>query len=192
MRSAYPWFLLLAVAACSSDPDSSENMNTGGPQMQPSEDLEVGPITDEDDIEGILLAHNAAREELELEPLEWSVSLANVAAAWADTCTDADADLVIDHNEDLEQLQLGENIWAGTRPREGERAVEVWVDEVNDYNYEDNTCLVGADCGHYTQIVWRDTRQVGCARAECDRLAYPNVLICNYDPPGNIGDEKPY
>jgi hypothetical protein len=38
------------------------------------------------------------------------------------------------------------------------------------------------DVGHYTQVVWRDTREVGCAIA---RGAKDDFLVCRYWPAGN-------
>ena len=49
-----------------------------------------------------------------------------------------------------------------------------------------------AATGHYTQIVWRDTLQVGCARGNCPNITFGNTIVCNYGPGGNIGDDPPY
>ena len=40
-----------------------------------------------------------------------------------------------------------------------------------------------ADVGHYTQIVWRTTREVGCAKAEGRQFDF---LVCRYYPAGNV------
>jgi PadR family transcriptional regulator len=44
-------------------------------------------------------------------------------------------------------------------------------------------------CGHYTQIVWSNTREVGCGVA---RDSNREVWVCNYNPPGNWIGERPY
>ena len=41
----------------------------------------------------------------------------------------------------------------------------------------------GADVGHYTQIVWRKTTEVGGAIATGGGN---DVLVCRYSQPGNI------
>lgn len=49
--------------------------------------------------------------------------------------------------------------------------------------------------GHFSQIVWRNTEQVGCATVQCDSLQNaggsirPFFTVCNYAPPGNFGGQ---
>ncbi|MDQ6865031.1 MAG: hypothetical protein M3044_14550 [Thermoproteota archaeon] len=38
-------------------------------------------------------------------------------------------------------------------------------------------------------MVWKNTREVGCAMANSDRLA---ILVCRYSPPGNIRGQTPF
>lgn len=47
---------------------------------------------------------------------------------------------------------VGENLWVAFPPSHFTvaKAVQKWVDEVNDYNYKDNHCT--KICGHYTQV----------------------------------------
>ena len=40
-----------------------------------------------------------------------------------------------------------------------------------------------ADVAHYTQMIWRDTREVGCA---LHQGRANDILICRYGPPGNV------
>lgn len=47
-------------------------------------------------------------------------------------------------------------------------------------------------CGHYTQLVWANTRFVGCARWHCSGLRYPSSIVCDYGPGGNINGQRPY
>jgi pathogenesis-related protein 1 len=44
-------------------------------------------------------------------------------------------------------------------------------------------------CGHYTQIVWRDTTSVGCAAQSCPQ---GEIWVCDYSPPGNYVGQHPY
>ena len=47
----------------------------------------------------------------------------------------------------------------------------------------------GLDVGHYTQVVWRNTRQVGCAVA---RGRENDFLVCRYFPAGNWRNKPVY
>jgi pathogenesis-related protein 1 len=67
--------------------------------------------------------------------------------------------------------------------------VNLWVGEGRSYNRAANRCAPGAVCGHYTQVVWRSTRRLGCAVAHC---ADSEIWVCNYDPPGNYVGHRPY
>ena len=72
-----------------------------------------------------------------------------------------------------------------------------WVGEAADYDYAANTCTPMKMCGHYTQVVWRSTTQVGCGIATCNQNrpfagSGPwQVVVCDYSPAGNNGN-RPY
>ena len=68
--------------------------------------------------------------------------------------------------------------------------IETWASEEDFYDYKTNTCMEDADCGHYTQIVWRETQAVGCAFAICEDKS--QIWACNYSPQGNYLGEWPY
>jgi len=69
-------------------------------------------------------------------------------------------------------------------------AVQMWVDEENDYDFTTNTCAPGKECGHYTQVIWGDSVRLGCARVVCNTGG--TFIICNYNPPGNIMGQTPF
>ncbi|XBI08118.1 hypothetical protein VPH35_135902 [Triticum aestivum] len=87
----------------------------------------------------------------------------------------------------------GENIFWGSAGADWKAAdaVNAWVGEKKDYDYGSNTCAAGKVCGHYTQVVWRASTSIGCARVVCNNNL--GVFItCNYEPRGNIIGQKPY
>ena len=144
----------------------------------------------------LVATHNRWRAQVGVPPLRWSDVLARGAQAWADELRKNNCAMV-----HANQSQYGENVfWASaTRWSDGSREVQdisakLVVDdlasELLDYNYETNSCAPGKMCGHYTQIVWRDTEEVGCAKAICDDKS--QVWVCRYSPHGNIVGEKPY
>jgi pathogenesis-related protein 1 len=130
----------------------------------------------------ILAAHNAVRARLRLDPLAWSDRLAARAQDWADTL------LARRQFEHRPNSPYGQNLFAidGARASAAQ-VVDRWAAESRDYDYASNHCR--GVCGHYTQIVWRDTKRVGCAVA---RGGGREVWVCDYDPPGNWQGQRPY
>lgn len=149
---------------------------------------------------GITSAHNQVRAQVNtsggaLPALTWDDSLAATAAAWAHQCKDTDGDGLIDHNaarSNGHPYYVGENIFASSGTATAGGAVTAWANEGPHYHYDTNTCDTNAVCGHYTQLVWRATLQVGCAIASCPQLTYSSVVVCDYGPGGNIANQKPY
>jgi uncharacterized protein YkwD len=130
----------------------------------------------------MLDAHNAVRAQLKLPPLMWSDRLAERAQDWANTLL---ARKQFSHRPNS---PYGENLFEITgAPATSAQVVTAWANEVRDYDYQSNTCR--GVCGHYTQIVWRNTKEVGCAVA---RGGGREVWVCNYSPPGNFIGERPY
>lgn len=148
-------------------------------------------------VAGITAAHNRVRARVGVPPLQWNSQLAEVARRWANACVDRDAPRgMLDHSSGRSELfpgPLGENLHATTGPVPNpSEAVADWAAEVKDYDHARNTCRDGAMCGHYTQVVWRTTREVGCAVGSCPRLRFRGTLVCNYWPAGNWVGERPY
>ncbi len=148
-------------------------------------------------VAGITAAHNRVRARVGVPPLQWNPGLAEVARRWANACVDREAPRgMIDHSpgrSDLFPGPLGENLHATTAPAPNPvEAVDDWAAEAKDYDHERNTCRGGALCGHYTQVVWRTTREVGCAVVLCPRLRFRGTLVCNYWPAGNWEGQRPY
>jgi uncharacterized protein YkwD len=130
----------------------------------------------------MLTAHNAIRAPLKLRPLTWSDKLAERARDWAETL------LARDKFVHRPNSEYGENLFTMTGGGASvEQVVQAWASESRDYDYRSNQCR--KKCGHYTQIVWRQTRKVGCAVA---RNPHREVWVCNYEPPGNYVGQRPY
>ena len=138
---------------------------------------------------GIVAAHNVWRKKVNVPNLKWSDKLAGVAHNWANKLkrNGTNGECAFEHSTN----EYGENLyWTSGTVTDVKRVVNAWGNEIEDYNYAKNTCAADKMCGHYTQIVWKDTKEVGCGKASCK--AGGEVWVCNYDPPGNYKGEKPY
>lgn len=161
--------LFFTLFSCSSDDDSQQEESPEG-------------LSDEV-IAELLANHNTYRSDVGISDLTWSDELEESAQAWADQLGE---NCQFGHSGG----EFGENIWFGTAGAfEPSEVVNAWGSEIADYNYEDNTCTEGKDCGHYTQIVWANTTEVGCGTVTCNGL---DIWVCQYNPPGNFIGEKPY
>jgi pathogenesis-related protein 1 len=135
-------------------------------------------------VEQMLEAHNQWRKRSNVPALTWSPQLASYAQEWANKL------LKENRFEHRRNSPYGENLAAAQGQQlSPERVVNMWGEEVKDYNYANNSCKPGAMCGHYTQVVWKSSTQVGCAVA---RASGKEVWVCNYNPPGNVVGRKPY
>jgi pathogenesis-related protein 1 len=160
------------------------------------------PLSGNGPLEDFVPAHNTVRSRHRLPPLKWSPQLANYAQQWADQLRKRN-NCRMKHRPHTGRFaqQYGENLlWVGpTRWSDGrvelyrmspEMITDVWADERRDYRYRSNSCKRGKICGHYTQVVWRDTQEIGCAKAVCRDQS--QLWVCNYNPPGNYRGKKPY
>ena len=130
-------------------------------------------------VDEILNAHNFFRSEVGVPPLSWSNNLAAGAQQWADNLAARNG---FEHSN-----VGGENIWYGTV------GAYTFTDMVNTWGAEKahfrngifpDVSIDGQVVGHYSQMVWRKTTQVGCGGAAGSDGFYR--LVCRYSPPGNF------
>jgi len=139
----------------------------------------------------LLAAQNAERAAMGVQPLAWNDQLAKDARIWADELASSGR---FEHSPDEFGKELqGENLWAGTpRAYSPEEMVHLWVAEKKDYRpgvFPNNSRSGDVEnVGHYTQVIWRETRQVGCATAVG---ANEEFLVCRYSEAGNIYGQRP-
>ncbi|GMH10113.1 hypothetical protein Nepgr_011954 [Nepenthes gracilis] len=131
-----------------------------------------------------LATHNKIRAQYGEPPLTWSRKLARYARRYgakiAVNCT------MVHSGGPLRR----EPFWALRDRWTASMIVESWASEGEFYD-KTKGCSLGLDeCGHFTQIVWRGTKQVGCRRIQCQTKGI--IGICVYDPPGNYDDESPF
>jgi pathogenesis-related protein 1 len=141
----------------------------------------------------MVAAHNDVRASVGGGPMTWNSALAATAQAWAAACVDNEEPIgLIDHNpnrSDGHPYYVGENISGSGGAITGPGAVALWASEAADYDYQSNSC--GAVCGHYSQVVWEASVEVGCGVAVCP-LEFGTSVVCNYGPGGNVDGQRPY
>lgn len=137
----------------------------------------------------MLAAHNEARMAIGVPAIKWNNALADQARHWAARLA---SDQVIAHSGS--EVRQGENIWVGTAGAYDYNAmVRDWTDEAKYFRagfFPDiSTTGNWEDVGHYSQMIWRDIRQVGCGTATRNGWDF---LVCRYDIQGNVAGKMPY
>ena len=152
----------------------------------------AAPAQDRGTFERRLLdAHNAARADIGVAPLAWSARLEGEARAWARHLA-REGRMV---HADIETRRgAGENLWMGsTGWFSPEVMVGGFVDERRHYRHGTfpDVSRTGnwRDVGHYTQVIWAETTEVGCAIAQGAREEF---LVCRYWPAGNYYGQRAY
>lgn len=143
-----------------------------------------------DIVQRLLASHNQERAALGLEPLRWNAQLARTADTWATHLARTGR---FEHAPAGPRDRFGENIWGGTPGRFApEQMVGLWLDEKRYFKPgvfpANSTSGDASDVGHYTQVIWRETTEVGCALA---RGTSEDILVCRYAEPGNVRGQSP-
>ena len=143
------------------------------------------PLTQQQ-ISEIVQHHNDLRRRegaADMELMVWNTSLASLAATWAATC-----------RRDHPSGDYGQNIMRAPENKINVTSlVNHWYNEKPNYKGVELECVPGEKCLHYTQVVWANSRSIGCALHRCS--PHSN-LVCNYWPTGNTKsyekDDKRY
>ncbi|ODQ77958.1 hypothetical protein BABINDRAFT_40353, partial [Babjeviella inositovora NRRL Y-12698] len=122
----------------------------------------------------ILAATNAKRVLHGVDPLVWNDTLAVYANNYATSTYQCNG--ILKHSGG----QYGENLAAGYSTV---GAVEAWYDEIQYYNFSNPG--YSSNTGHFTQLIWKSSAQLGCAYINCTG-AWGQYIICEYNPHGNV------
>lgn len=128
--------------------------------------------------------HNEYRREHGAPPLVINKNLSKIAQKWAEELAKKDS-MAYSLNKNY-----GESVYSGwsADPKTTIRAkdcVDKWYSEINDFSFGKE--LEVLTCGHFTQIVWKDTKElgVGSAKSASGKL----YVVANYSPPGNYSGQ---
>ncbi len=141
-----------------------------------------------------LSKHNTYRTTHQSPNLVLSDSLKSSAQAWADQIAKSGnfAHSTTSNGENIySSYTTASSIAADTLAND---AVQSWYSEVSNYDYakpgfSDNT-------GHFTQVVWKSTTQLGCGAAKGTETINGTVynafyVVCQYSPAGNLEGQYP-
>ncbi|CAL8326112.1 unnamed protein product [Merluccius merluccius] len=148
------------------------------------------------DMTALLDYHNRVRSQVyppaaNMEYMVWDESLAKSADSWASRC-------IWEHGPTQAMRYMGQNLSiSSARYQSITDLMRSWHNEKQHFSYP-NRCS-GSVCSHYTQMVWANTRSIGCAVRQCANIYVfgsfwkeATLLVCNYTIKGNWVGEAPY
>lgn len=136
-----------------------------------------------------------------MHALSYDLELEYVAKCWINTCVTGDHDQC----RDISRFSVGQNIYWAQKPdieqAMSQESITLWFEEgkfMSDLEWikkfpgiqgfpNDNIPRA-----HFTQVVWAETKLVGCARIRFKADNTQGTLICNYGPAGNVVGEPIY
>ncbi|CAK1548707.1 unnamed protein product [Leptosia nina] len=131
-----------------------------------------------------LEVHNEYRREHGVPPLVLNKEICKVSQKWAEELAKKDS-MSYSLNSDY-----GESVYCGwsSDPNVKIRArdcIDRWYNEINEYSFGKEPEVL--NCGHFTQIVWKNTQElgIGSAKSKSGKL----YIVANYYPPGNYGGQ---
>ncbi|KAK6453978.1 uncharacterized protein RJT20DRAFT_111960 [Scheffersomyces xylosifermentans] len=170
------------TTSSSTTPTTTSSSTTPTTPATSTEGSDSVPTTDVAFANEIVNAHNQRRGLHGVGPLQWSNTLAKYAADYAARTFSCD-NVKLVHSGG----PYGENLAAGYVG--GTDPVTTWYKEIKDYNF--NNPGFSSATSHFTQVVWKSTTKLGCARVKCSN-AWRQYTICEYsDQRGNISGTDP-
>jgi len=130
------------------------------------------------DIEA-LESHNKYRNKHHVSPLTLNKDLCKIATAYAKKLLSTNT---FNHSTTkYKGKELGENLYmCSGKVGTAERATSEWYNEIKKHNFKKDFQHA---TGHFTQLVWKDTKEVGFGIANKGNRYY---IVANYFPAGNI------
>jgi Cysteine-rich secretory protein family len=167
----------------------------------PSSVLQLSHAQPNQDMQAVLDVHNRERAAVGFPLLTWSDSLAAQAQSWANhlatlgiVCGNQGCKPPTPHGAANENIASGYVFPADLGRTSPAEYAQMWADEKVKYDAGQRS---GPGIGHYTAMVWKSTREVGCgfvAGAVPDELGSgggTDFLVCRYNPPGNVVSQAP-
>ncbi|KAJ3597734.1 hypothetical protein NHX12_001251 [Muraenolepis orangiensis] len=138
----------------------------------------------------IVEVHNSYRRSVQppaanMLKMTYDDDVAASAQQWLDSC-------IIDHGPPSTRLidgyEMGENLLKSTYNLKWDEVIALWHAEVANFQFP-NISTNGKEIGHYTQVVWNSSYQVGCGVTKCGEAYFYG---CQYYRAGNYIAWDPY
>lgn len=172
-------------------------------EHSPQKRTTLGSVSNSQFDTDILTEHNRLRKEEAITEtasymfkMAHHEGLAEMAQTVSNTC-------IFEHSTGRSHPDfswIGENLYVtNSTSATVESVVQSWYNEKANFSYTHNNC--SDVCGHYTQVVWADSKYLGCGIKFCSSVFIPSssktmsnahMVTCHYGPGGNYNNKLPY
>ena len=124
-------------------------------------------------------SHNKYRKKHHVPPLTLNKDLCKIAQSYAQNLL---ATRSFEHSKNkYKGNEIGENLYmCSGKVATGDMATTDWYNEIKMHNFKKD---FQSGTGHFTQVVWKGTEEVGFGVANKDSTYY---VVANYYPAGNV------
>ncbi|XP_063615598.1 venom allergen 5.01-like [Penaeus indicus] len=187
--------------------------------LKPPSCTNTKPAVTEAEKTEILNAHNTFRAQVargnetkgdpgpqpngaNIRELKWNDELARVAQAWVNQCP-SNHDCYDCRKICSRDYVVGQNLYYSSTSADNDDAIEwtqaiqAWYNEVSDMPKDFVASFgsippSGKAVGHYTQVVWAKTYEIGCGAVHYADSGTKKIYSCNYGPAGNFVNNPVY
>ena len=125
--------------------------------------------------------HNYYRKQHQVDNLEINCDLMKIAQNYAEKLQKEGS--LVHSGDDYNGNAMGENLyWISTKEYSPPSATDSWYNEIDDYDFSTGSSKNGNAIGHFTQVVWKGSQELGIGVSCGSNGCY---VVGNYYPAGN-------
>ncbi|XP_010141225.1 PREDICTED: golgi-associated plant pathogenesis-related protein 1 [Buceros rhinoceros silvestris] len=129
--------------------------------------------------EEVLKAHNDYRKKHGVPPLKLCKKLNRGAQQYAEELATT---RVLKHSSESANGKCGENLAWASYDQPGKDVADRWYSEIKNYSFQNPGFSSGT--GHFTAMVWKNTKKMGVGKASASDGS--TFVVARYDPAGNV------
>ncbi|XP_007895631.1 GLI pathogenesis-related 2, like [Callorhinchus milii] len=130
----------------------------------------------------VLKAHNDYRKKHGVPGLKLCNKLCKEAEQYSQALAST---RVLKHSSESSRGQCGENLAWASYDQPGKEVAERWYNEIKSYNF--NCPGFSSGTGHFTAMVWKNTKKMGVGKATASDGS--TFVVARYFPAGNITNQ---
>lgn len=147
--------------------------------------VETGSKFTQKQADEMVSRHNEYRKAVGVQNLKWSNEVAAYAQDWANHLAATSCDL-----KHRSTHKYGENLfWGMGKIYTPKEISDSWASEKKYWKGGKITMRNFSKAGHYTQMIWYNSTEIGCGQATCSDGSV--IVVCNYNPAGNVIGQIP-